>query len=85
MPNKILLTTVKQHAFQEKSQKRNFGVGRSVNLHVFSLAQNHTNIFLMSLWDRSNIYSIISLLNTQRLQSLFDLLSTKERIKLSAS
>ena len=46
----------------------------------FTLAQNHANIFLISFMARLSIYSIANPHNTQRLQSLFELLSIKETI-----
>ena len=48
-----------------------------INLHIYALTQNHAAIFL---WDRLNVCCIASPPNTQRLQSLFELLSIKERI-----
>ena len=52
-----------------------------VDLHIFTLAQHHEDIILLYLlWDELNICNIANLPNTQRQQSLFELLSIKETI-----
>ena len=53
-------------------------LGQTVNLHIFTLAQNPANTFL--LWDRLSICGIVNPPNTHRLQSLFEVLSIKETI-----
>ena len=53
--------------------------GISVYIFTFSLQGKITQGYYYAFWDRLNICSITNTLNTQRLQSLFDL-SIKERI-----